>query len=125
MCICSYGTQKRPIHLYLIFEKSSSTNWIFTACVACKNNFKIDFCRLKIQFVELDLSNLIFQNSSTDQQGDCLLYISSTPSLVAFQTKRLISLVWSSVEKSVGKKVSSQHHDAFINIFQRPPPPSP
>ena len=32
-------------------------------------NFKIVFCRLKIQFVELDFSKLIFQNSSTDQQG--------------------------------------------------------
>ena len=29
----------------------------------------IDFCRLKIQFVELDFSNLIFQKSRTDQQG--------------------------------------------------------
>ena len=30
-------------------------------------NFEIDFCRLKIQFVELDSYNLIFQKSSTDQ----------------------------------------------------------
>ena len=57
------------------FEKSSSTNWIFslpslnwifTATVVCKTNFKIDFCRLEIQFVKLDFSNLIFQKSSTD-----------------------------------------------------------
>jgi hypothetical protein len=34
-----------------------------------KINFKIDLCSLKIQFVELDFSNLIFQKSSTDQQG--------------------------------------------------------
>ena len=32
--------EKRPIHLYLIFEKSSSMNWIFTAHVACKNQFQ-------------------------------------------------------------------------------------
>ena len=114
-------------------EKSSSTNWIFSLQ---KSISKLIFAgytgsknpvwiRLQIQSVELDLSNLIFQNSSTDQQGDCLLYISSTPSLVAFQTKRLISLVWSSVEKSVGKKVSSQHHDAYINILQTSETPSP
>ena len=41
----------------------------YEACVACKKKFEIDFCRLKIQFVEHDFSNLIFQNSSTDQQG--------------------------------------------------------
>jgi hypothetical protein len=35
-----------------------------------KINFEIDFCMLKIQFVELDFSNLIFQKSSTDQQGE-------------------------------------------------------
>ena len=34
-----------------------------------KINFEIDICRLKLQFVELDFSNLIFQNLSTDQQG--------------------------------------------------------
>ena len=34
-----------------------------------KIKFEIDFCRLKYQFVELDFSNLIFRNSSTDQQG--------------------------------------------------------
>ena len=63
-------------------EKSSSTNWIFSLfrtefllpAQPSKINFEIDFCRLKIQFVELDFSNSIFQNSSTDQQGDCLLY---------------------------------------------------
>jgi hypothetical protein len=32
-------------------------------------NLKIDFCKLKIQFIELDFYNLIFQKSSTDQQG--------------------------------------------------------
>jgi hypothetical protein len=32
--------------------------------------FKIDFCRLKIQFVELDFYNLNFQKSSTDQHGE-------------------------------------------------------
>jgi hypothetical protein len=36
-------------------------------------NFEIDFCRLKIQFVEIDFYNLIFQNSSTDQQGEGIL----------------------------------------------------
>ena len=60
-------------YLYLIFEKSGSMNWIFSLFltgfllpVPAKINFKIDFCRLKIQFVELEFSNLIFQKSSTN-----------------------------------------------------------
>ena len=59
------------------FEKSSSTNWIFSLQ---KSILKLIFAgytgsknqvrnRLKIQFVELDFSKLIFQKSSTDQQG--------------------------------------------------------
>ena len=58
-------------------EKSSSTNWIFSLFRTkfllhvhpAKFNFDFDFCRLKIRFVDLKFSNLIFQNSSTDQQG--------------------------------------------------------
>ena len=42
-------------------------------CIACKINFEIDFCRLKIQFLELDFSNLIFQTSSTDGWGVSLI----------------------------------------------------
>ena len=34
--------------------------------------FEIGFCRRKIQLFQLDFSKLIFQNSSTDQQGDGL-----------------------------------------------------
>ena len=55
-------------------EKSSSTNWIFRLFqtefllpgLPAKINLEIDFCRLKIQFVELDVSSLTFQKSSTD-----------------------------------------------------------
>ena len=62
-------------------EKSSSTNWIFSlfqtefllSVLPEKINYEIDFCRLKIQFIELKFSNLIFQNSSADQQGDRLV----------------------------------------------------
>ena len=36
---------------------------------AAKIDFELDFRRLKIQFVELDFYNFIFQKSSTDQQG--------------------------------------------------------
>ena len=55
-------------------EKSSLTNWIFSLlpnwCLQTKQAAKIKFeiHRLKIQSVELDFSNLIFQKSSTDQQ---------------------------------------------------------
>ena len=48
------------------FEKSRLMNLIFTACVASKNQVRN---RLKIKFIKLDFSNLIFQKSSTDQQG--------------------------------------------------------
>ena len=54
-------------------------NWIFSlfqtgfllpVVQPAKINFEIDFCRLKIQFVEIDFLNLIFQKSSTDGQGE-------------------------------------------------------
>ena len=63
----------------MIFEKSSWKNQNRqTGFLACKNQLifpgytgsKILVrSRLKIQFVELDFSRLIFQKSSTDQQG--------------------------------------------------------
>ena len=43
-------------------EISSSMNWIFSL-------FQTWFLQAKIQFVELHFSYMIFQNSSTDQQG--------------------------------------------------------
>ena len=63
--------------LKIKFEKSSSRNWIsnlqklvskliFAGYAGIKN---LVWNRLKIQFVKLHFSNLIFQNSSTDQQG--------------------------------------------------------
>ena len=62
-------------------EKSSSMNWIFSLQ---KSISKLIFAgytgsknpvgnRLKIQFIELVFSKLIFQKSSTDQQGVKLL----------------------------------------------------
>ena len=76
-----YQQNRHPIHLYLIFEKSSSTNWffklqksilklIFAVYTGSKNPVRN---RLKIQFVKLDFSNSIFQKLSTDQQGVSLL----------------------------------------------------
>ena len=62
----------RPIHLYLIFEKSSLKNQvrrksilklIFAGYTGSKNPVRN---RLKIQFFELDFSTLIFEKSSTD-----------------------------------------------------------
>jgi hypothetical protein len=60
----------------LIFEKSSCKNRIrqtgflackfFAGCTGSKNPVQN---RLKIQFVEIDFSKLIFPKSSTDQQG--------------------------------------------------------
>ena len=62
-----------PVDLYLISEKSIWKNQVWRTGFLVY--FELDFyclcslCRLKIQLVELDFSNLIFQNSSTNQQG--------------------------------------------------------
>ena len=70
-----------PVDLYLISEKINLENQVqqtgflvyfeldfYCLCSLQKINLEIDFCMLKIQFVELDFSTLIFQNSSRDQQ---------------------------------------------------------
>ena len=63
----------------LEFEKSSSTNWIFSlqksisifaGYTGSKNPVQK---RLKIQFIKFDFSKLIFQKSRIDQQGDCII----------------------------------------------------
>ena len=59
-------------------ENSSSTNWIFSLQKSISNVIFAGYTgsknpvlkRLKIQFIELDFSKLIFQKSSTDQQGE-------------------------------------------------------
>ena len=56
-------------------EKSSSTDWIFNLQESISKLIFASYTgsknpvgnRLKIQFVELDFSNMIFQKSSTDQ----------------------------------------------------------
>ena len=54
----------------------SSSNLIFTACVACKNQFsnQIDFLNLIFWNWKKIKWHLIFQKSSGDRQGDCLLF---------------------------------------------------
>ena len=62
-------------------EKSISTNWIFSLQTSISKLIFAGYTgsknqvrnRLKIQFVELDFSKLIFQKSSTDQQGYWLM----------------------------------------------------
>jgi hypothetical protein len=44
-----------------------SSNLIFNACVVCKIQVKK---RGKIEFIQHHFSNLIFQKSSDDQQGE-------------------------------------------------------
>ena len=59
------------------FKKLSLTNWIFNLQKAISKLIFAGYTgsknpvrnRLKIQFVELDFSKLIFQKSNTDQQG--------------------------------------------------------
>ena len=75
-----------PVDLYLISEKSIWKNQVrrtgflvyfkldfYCLCSLQKSISKLIFCRLKIQFVELDFYNLNFQKSSTDQQGVSIL----------------------------------------------------
>ena len=52
------------IYTWILLEKLISMNWIFSY-TGSKNPV---WNRLKIQFVELDFSKLIFHKSSTDQQ---------------------------------------------------------
>ena len=66
-----------PVDLYLNFEKSILKNQVrrtgflvYSELPVLPAKIIFDFCRLKIQFIELNFPNLIFQNSSTDQQGD-------------------------------------------------------
>ena len=109
-------------------EKSISMNWIFSLQ---KWISKLIFAgyqirnRLKIQFVELDFSKLIFQKSSTDQQGVCLLLYCTkshgfmtnidyhTRSTVATRTcsmEEITILIWSiiSVEAWLHKSIFLQ-----------------
>ena len=53
--------------------QKSISKLIFVGYTGSKNQVRN---RLKIQFVELDFSKLIFQKSSTDQQGECLFHSS-------------------------------------------------
>ena len=72
------GTYTPPVDLYCFFEISI---WAFISNWNKKSISKLIFAgytgskisvwnRLNIQFVKLDFSKLIFQKSSTDQQGE-------------------------------------------------------
>ena len=60
--------------------------------------------RLKIEFVELDFSNLIFQKSSTDQQGDSMtqLLIHTAAHFIrpSFRPKTNLSKIRQNVQNS-------------------------
>ena len=106
--LCRY---LHPVDLYLISEKSI-WNWIFTACVACKKTFELIFAiHIKIQFVELEFSNLIFQNSSTDQQG---VRLSRDQKDLSSSTK----LIWSDLENHVGNNLLARYLDHFSYLCQ-------
>ena len=78
----SFNLAFPPVDLYFISDKSSWKNQVQrTGFLACKNQFRNWFLQatqaVKIQFEidqfdELDFSKLIFQKSSTDQQGASL-----------------------------------------------------
>ena len=52
-----------------------NSNLIFTACVACK--IQVPNTIPKIKLIQIHFSNFIFQKSSTDQQGVCLVILIS------------------------------------------------
>ena len=84
-----------PVDLYLLeflkikLEKSSSTSLVFSLQKSISKLIYAGYTgsknpvrnRLKIQFVKLDFSRLIFQKSSTDQQGVIILWIGIFSSL--------------------------------------------
>ena len=71
------------VDLYMDFEKSSWKNQVRQTWFLVY--FELDFFRNWF-FVELDFSNLIFQNSSTDQQGVCEKRVSGgLPSLYFYR----------------------------------------
>ena len=76
------NTQVKGLHLYLISEKSIWRNHVqwtgylvyisnlsFAAFTACKINVVIDFCKQKIQFVELDFFQLNFSKFKYELTG--------------------------------------------------------
>ena len=87
-----------PVDLYLNFEKSSwknevqRTGFLKLICAGYTGSKKQVRNRLKIQFVELDFSKLIFQKSSTDQQGVIFLGTSFSPD--KYQKKSLLNCLF-------------------------------
>ena len=59
-----WKNQVRPTGFLVYFELD-----FYCLCRLKKINFEIDFCKLKLQFIQLDFSKLIFQNSGKNQQG--------------------------------------------------------
>ena len=59
---------KNPV----IIKAEAKTFCVISVLILVKSKPPVDFCRLKIQFVELDVYNLNFQKSSTDHQGGFL-----------------------------------------------------
>ena len=97
-------------------ENSSSMNWIFrlqkpisklifAGYTGSKNPVRN---RLKIQFVKLDFSKLIFQKSSTDQQGVYLAAILSSSAIA--------SLIWASLLASASPILASLLTSAVLAI---------
>ena len=71
----------------IFYLQKSNSKLIFADYTCSKNplrnrlkiHFKIDFCRLIIQSVEIDFYNLIFQKSSTCQQGVWIFHVFFLP----------------------------------------------
>ena len=69
-----YSNHTGPVHLYLIFEKSSSTNWIFSL--------------FRTRFFTAYSLNLIFQKASTDERYRGISVINRALSKRAYKRKK-------------------------------------
>ena len=105
---CRFLIDFRKINL----EKPSSTNWIFAGFTGSKNTVRN---RLKIQFIELDFSKLIFQKSSTDQQGARLFNPNLPPQTSQPRTLQPTLLFW--VEQFMVRKSGVVQNQSLYSLF--------
>ena len=80
-------------------------------------NFKKEYMRkygmLKIQFVELDFSNLIFQNSSTDQQGVCMYDLVKQLTINSLSLHKSLNFIATTYIRE--SKVGEDHYDLLTH----------
>ena len=95
------------MYLHLVSKKSIWKNRVwrteflvyfevdfYCMCSLQKSITKIDFCRLKIQFVELDFYSWFFKKSSTDQQRENPAHFLSAQMFVLSRFFQAFIVLW-------------------------------